>query len=57
MESNDPPIPALNQSDSVSKQDWEREFRDWVGSHSEIKIVLSDYAMDRESIYAGPDLL
>jgi hypothetical protein len=36
-----------------SAEEWSRRFNAWVASHSDIKVVLPDEAMERESIYEG----
>lgn len=42
--------PSLHASE-LSPEEWIREFRAWVASHSGNTVVLPDDAMERESIY------
>jgi hypothetical protein len=42
--------------ETLSTEEWLREFHAWVDSHSRSTPVLSDEAIDRESIYEGRGL-
>lgn len=42
---------------SETTEEWIAKFHEWIDSHRDQKIVLSDEAMSRESIYADRGLV
>jgi hypothetical protein len=49
-ESNDEPRPFY---ETATPEEWIAAFREWTASHPKTGIILSDEAIDRDSIYEG----
>jgi hypothetical protein len=47
--------PAATVSE-LSTEEWLRRYKNWTATHADITVVLSDEAMDRESIYSDRGL-
>ena len=43
-------VPCTNEPPRLSKEEWLREFHEWVESHPKVDVVLDD---SRETIYEG----